>query len=213
MQTTSGTTQATSETTCTHTLTAPPAHSSGTIPDTTYTGASATASTCASYTGATHIGASTATPSRPTYTSRRYRHGPTAYTYTTPFSGNASATGSVAGTHTSYDVNLENLQRYTDSKSTKRKLHPSTFKSIIPKTTGGSPDSQYRAFVPDGYRTTFKTSMIGSIKVLISRFYQTKQKGSRYLLVSDFQLRFQSFASLPGMVINRMARLSISKHS
>lgn len=57
-----------------------------------------------------------------------------------------------------------------------------------------------------------KTSMISSIKVPTSRFYQTKQKGSRYLLVSDFQLRTQPFANSPGTVINGMTRPSISKH-
>ena len=90
---------------------ASPAHSSGTTPETTFTGASATASTRASYTtGATHTGASTAAPSCPTHTSRRYGHGPTAYTYKTPSSGNASATGSVAGKNTSCDVNCDNLR-------------------------------------------------------------------------------------------------------
>ena len=58
--------------------------------------------------------------------------------------------------HTSYDVNRENLRKYTDTKSTNRKLHPSTFKSIIPKIADGTPNPQYDAFVPDGYRTTFK---------------------------------------------------------
>ena len=154
---TTGITPTPPETTQTHTLTATSSFSSGTTPTTNFTGTSATTSTRAPHTTeATYTGASTAAPSRATNTARRYGHGPTAYTYTTQSSGNASAAGSVAGTNTSYDVNRDNLRKYTDSTSTKRKLLPSTFKSIIPKTADGSPDPQYGVFVPDGYRTQFE---------------------------------------------------------
>ena len=76
---------------------------------------------------------------------------PNAYAYTTPAPDNASDVGSVVGSNTSYNINCENLLKYPNITSTKHKMQPKTFKSIIPKAADGSPDSKYGAFVPDGF--------------------------------------------------------------
>jgi len=55
-------------------------------------------------------------------------------------------------------------------------------------------------------------SMIGSIKVLISNFYQQLQKDSHHLHTSDFQVKLQPIANSLGTTINGMAEPKVFKH-
>ena len=56
-------------------------------------------------------------------------------------------------------------------------------------------------------------SMIGSIKVLISSFYQQLQKDSHHLHTSDIQVKLQPIANSPGTAISGMAEQRVFKHS
>ena len=56
-----------------------------------------------------------------------------------------------------------------------------------------------------------RINMIGSIKVLISRFYQLLQRDSNHPQGLDFQLKLPLFANSPGTVINGMAEPKVFK--
>ena len=73
--------------------------------------------------------------------------------------------------------------------STKCKLHPSTFKSIIPKTADGSPDPKYGAFVPDGYRTQFDNQHYWFNQGTHTQILPSEAKGFR---PPDFQFTNQN---------------------